>query len=90
MAKAKKPDGYTQEQRRLYNRLYKELKSTRNLAIMNYRPPIAPLPILPLDGGLGYCSAFGCGKKLTRTESLCGDKCISCQNKFVRTISSSR
>lgn len=26
------------------------------------------------------CSVFGCGKKLTSVEKLCGDKCLSHQN----------
>ena len=33
------------------------------------------------DEDCKMCSTFGCGRKLSLTESLAGDKCINCQEQ---------
>ena len=77
-------DYYSKEDRRIYMQVWAEKRKLRRLGISSLIPePIVlpPMEPLPLNGNRRLCSTFGCGKVLTSTESLCGNKCIDCQNK---------
>ena len=60
--------------------------------ILNTRKKI-PADIEIMSGFIGskenqpaMCAKFGCGKKLTLTESLCGKFCLKCSNISVIDI----